>query len=363
MHKSIKSLLLLAACLQVSSAFAGEIGLDFRFDYLSSTYNDDMKAASASNTSNSRFYVQTGRVDYKGKLGEDLSFRLRLRFDKDFTSTNYRSSDKVSNWVDYAYVTHQITDNFSLTFGKLYGGVAGVAALLSSADIYAYNKAYSYAVANGYFFSTGAKATYKFDGQEFSLIGFNNPKDVDTSVTPNTAVVHSRIGAGLYYHGSFADGMIEPVVSYHSANYNMQSGQDKDRKDTLATIGTVVKAGGVEANIDYNSYTYAKKNSLTEDDTLKSLYLAVSYPVENWKPKLTYENSEDTVTSATTTTKTKTTYTNVSAALEYKPKMDQNFRYHLVYNVLSSKADTTNAPTLTENQVIAGIRFVGDFLK
>ncbi len=123
--------LALAALLTSTSAMAGSISYDFRFDNKSTTWNDDAAAlgnptgatpTTATVASNNRFELKTGRVDFKGKLSDQLEYRLRWRFDRTQTVAG---ADAIGAHVDLASITHHAAENVGVTVGKYATEVGG----------------------------------------------------------------------------------------------------------------------------------------------------------------------------------------------------------------------------------------------
>lgn len=338
----------LAATTVAATANAGSLNLDMRFDHSNKTYNKD-----AGKEGTSTFTMQTGRLDYQGKLSDALSFRTRLRFNKKQEDVN--KGDSLNSTVDYAYVTHKMNDSWSLTAGKYASEIGGFEGNTSGADLYLKTEAYdgsslntqSTAKLSDYLYISGAKLGYKMGDHSVSLMAFDAPS---TSAAPTNP---HKYGAGVAYMGAFMDKALTVRASYHDvAGYT-----NKDEKWNFVAAGIQYKAEVVTATLDYLMNT--EKADANTTDKLTSIAAKVDYTgMEGVTPSLKVYSSQDKAQAGT-----KINGTGVSGVVEFKPNKDEPFRYHVAYNMANSKKDATGEKTKTMNEVVAGIRINADFLK
>lgn len=360
-----------------SAAFAGSISLDLRGDLKSFDYND-----AAGNGDYYKFILNTGRVDFKGDLNTDISYRLRLRFDKDTSSASaYNSNENATNGVDYAYITHKMSDSCSLTVGKQASDIGGIEGNTPSADIYLLSPSYSgfgsgdvfatsdkFTVgANNYAFRgikadlymTGAKYTHKFSDSQILSVGAYNNEGVQSP--------QNKSMLGAIYNGFFSDKAFRLLLSYHTAAANRldtatSKYSDKDMSTYLAA-GLGYKLDVWDFTFDYLLNTIKGNDSTAAADytfTNSTMILNIRYAMENWTPILRYYMSDDKL-DISTTSANKGMHSGIGVAAEYKPNKDANFRYHFAANSHTYKPNTGN--DLTALEVLAGVRIMADFLK
>lgn len=342
----------LAATTVAATAHAGSLNLDMRFDYTNKVYNNKAKAAGKKGDSN--FGMQTGRIDYSGKLSENLTFRTRLRFNEAVTKDD--KNDNLGKHVDYAYVATKVGENTKMTLGKFNSDIGATEGMTSGADLYMKSMAYEGAKAlntdanaigySDYIYVTGVKLTQKMGDHEVSVAGFN-PITADQVGT--TGEGNSRFGAGVTAKGGFMDKALTYSAAYHSV------ANTGDAKKDFMAVGVVYNAMMMKFGLDYaaNTYTEASKDK----HVTSSVVGTFAYTgIENMTPMLKLVQNE-----FKPDTDDKITGTGVSGVLEYAPSKEEPFRYHIAYNNFSEKLGSASAKTL--NEMVAGIRINADFLK
>jgi len=335
-----------------SAAFAGSISLDTRIDSDSATYNTANTVATPANKNYSKFYLQTGRVDFKGKAAEDLSYRLRLRFNESQTSVN--STDALNKTVDYAAVTHKMGD-VALTFGKFDIMTAGFEGATSGADLYFKSAGYkgtSNGVAEVNRYNTGFNAAYTMGDHSLTLLVTDGTKTTETA--------QSRNMYALVYKGILMDKALNLLASYHTQNTPYaDAGSIKNFDDAYLTVGAMYKMADWSTSLDYNSFSVVDTATAGKKDTTESIVLNGSYNVnEMTTVKAKIESSTEKNGQANDA---KATTLGYGVAAEFKPVKDADFRYHVAYTNKDVKPETGD--TQTESHIIAGIRLQADFLK
>jgi len=339
--------LLLLATIASSTAFAGSISLDTRID------SDNAQFNTANGTKNySKFYLQTGRVDFKGKAAEDLSFRLRLRFNESQTSVN--NTDALNKTVDYASVTHKMGD-VALTFGKFDIMTVGFEGATAGPDLYFKSAAYkgtSAGVAELNRYGTGANVAYTMGDHSLTLLVLDG-KDTTTSE-------QTRNMYGLVYKGSLMDKALNLMASYHMQSMPYTSGSSTDNSnDTYATVGVQYKASNWSSSLDYSTFEALDAATSSKKDKTESIVLNGSYDINEMSAvKAKIESSTEKNGGSNDAKNTTTGY---GVAYEIKPVKDADFRYHVAYTNKDVKPETGD--TKTESHIIAGIRLQADFLK
>lgn len=336
----------LAITAMTSAAHAGSLNLDMRADYNSTTYKDSATADS------SKFYFKTGRLDYSGKAMDNLSFRARIAFNKSTTS----GIDSSHAAVELAYLTHKMSDNFSLTAGKFNTEFGGFEGATSGADLYMTSPFYTptgnattLLGTKDLLYMTGAKATLTFGGNQIHLMATN---ETDTKAGP-VATQNSNM-YGVTWKGAFMEKALNFTLSHH-----MMAGPVKDDKHAYSAAGVMWNSAPVAVSVDYLMGEF-KTDSTGFKDSLTSIVAKLAYTdLEGITPRIEFASSEEKIGGATDKTNK---YTTIGAVVEYKPYNDVNFRYHLAYNNTKSALDGV-AKDAIKDEVVVGARIMADFLK
>lgn len=362
----MKLALIAGTLLAGTLAHAGSLEYDFRFDSDNTQWNSgaDGSGGTGSATTNkkvdgTKFTVQTGRLDYKGKLNEDISYRLRMRFNRTQDSVNSNSSTNPT--VDIASVTHKLNDSVSLTAGKFSSDMAGFEGATSGADIYFKSQAYrdlDYKSGNTFgtisstdgdpgarlmslLFVSGAKLAYAYGDNEVAVTVAGNSDALEAQTKPLV---------GLVWKGKFMEKALSAIASYHTQSSDVPT--PVYEKLNAATLGLKYDVGAWFAQLDYNAFTFVNA-SRPKDDTTTSTVVEAGYKIDKAIVKAKIESSTVQTGSGT---QAKYTYTGAGLAYEYKPYADTNFRYHLAYTTRTISSDvTTTYKDRGETHAIAGI--------
>lgn len=333
---------------------AGNINFDFRYESDSSSYNTAAKAASASNVSATNLKMKTGRVDFKGKVNEDLSYRLRWRFDKDYgTSSNMTSNNKTdgfTNHVDYAYLAHKLLPELTMTLGKFGSEIGGFEGNTPASDIYLQSQVYA-KILPSFIYVSGGKLSYNLGQHDMSLLVLNQSET-------NTAE-QSKLTYGLTYKAQFLENK-EMTLLLSYLNDEKQSLTDDAKKMTgVTSIGIKYEPKPYYLSIDY--LIFEQKNQTVKDnkDNWNSIVADFGYDFDGIQPKFKYEISQYKAETAGVSTTTK--YDGVTLGLEYKPIHQENFRYHMMVTQLTTKPAAGDS--LFEQHFIVGTKITADFLK
>lgn len=354
----------LAITAVASAAQAGPINLDLRADYSAATYDK------GSIPDSNRFNLRTGRVDYQGKAFEDVSFRVRWSFAKNAAQN---ASDSAQQSLEFAYLTHKMSDMFALTIGRMNTDIGGFEGTTSGSDLYLLSSNYNlytgqsasgsftgtapatYYGTSSMLYMTGAKLTMSFaEGtNSIQLMGMNQKNDEANGST----VDQNQMLMGIVYKGSFMEKTLNFIASYHTSE-----GPVVDTKYQWMAAGVQWAADPVTISVDYllNDEKNDAAGAGTKNE-LSSIVVKAAYTgFEQWVPRLDFFSSErkDEMTVSVVDTK----WTGMGAVLEYKPYNDKNFRYHVAYNNIKESPDGA-ANDITRHEVIVGTRFLGDFLK
>lgn len=381
MKNTMKVGALALATLTALPVMAGSINLDIRYDYLSQGWNDDAKLAAGGLASNTKHYLQTARLDFKGNLNDATSYRVRTRIaGKDQGAMSKRDSTDLT--LDLAFVTNKFDDMFSLTVGKLATDLGGYEGQTTGADVYMQSESWngtktfsptSYLSGQTtYSYATGVKGTVAFAGHTLDIMSTNMDGSVGRNQAGNGDNTNSngnlaQTGSmnGVVFKGSFLDKSLGVVASLHTQKASNATYMDAQTDYT--TVGAQYSMMGITAQLDYSmsSFKYKATGAGTPDanDKLASTILNVRYALnDTMTPFAKYVSSEETLdATATGGTSTKNKYSSYSIGGEWKPVKADNFRYHVAYNSRTMKPDSGNDRVLTE--VLAGVRISADFLK
>ncbi|WP_413288973.1 porin [Bdellovibrio sp. HCB337] len=363
--------LLSVLAMSATAQAANTLDYDFRGDWTSLDYND-AATETTSAEDNTRFFLRTGRLQYKGNLNERFSYVGRLAFNKPAVDTGTSNSkrDALNAAVEYAYVTDKMSDMFSLTLGKFYTEIGGIEGNTSGADLYSVSPNYSHVGAlpaalpgsnlgvnesgpKNILYAAGAKGTLTFaETQNIYLVVTNNV--VADPVDSNAAFNQNRGMMGLAWKGFFMEKALMGLLSYHEASPQSATGH-KDNKHTFMSAGIKYDSTWV-GSLEYNTTDY-KDGASGDKDTMYSAILKLGYKMEQWTPRLEFIMSEVKEGIASEDATKIATY---GAILEYKPTAE-NVRYHLA--VASTTQQPETGDDLTRMDITAGVRLFGDFLK
>lgn len=360
----MKTLLTFAGVIAFSAvAHAGSINYDFRMDMNGTDYND-----AAGKPDFGKFYFKTGRVDFKGKLNDSLTYQLRWAYTKSQTIT---ARDSAPSGVELGYLTHKMNDMFSLSLGKFNTEIGGFEAATPGPDLYltsaSYNKTSAVAIAgtkNGstsdLLYNTGAKLSFSFaeQTQTLNLIVTDNISD-STNGVGNTDFNQNRGLLGVVWKGAFMEKALNFMVSYHTVSPQTTNTAAFNAKDVHNFIGAGVKwdSDPMAVVVDYLTTSF-KDDALSQTDSLNTVVAKFIYKMGMFTPRIEATMTEEKREIGGTATNK---YNGIGVAVEYKPTED-NFRYHLAYATYTDKLDGATDDRIRQ-EVVLGARLYGDFLK
>ncbi|MGZ3782657.1 MAG: porin, partial [Pseudobdellovibrionaceae bacterium] len=340
----------LATATMAASAHAGSLSLDMRADYNSATYTQSEIKDST------KFYFKTGRLDYQGKALENLSYRVRLAFNKAAT----QGVDTTQMVTEYASIAHKMNDLFTLTVGKFYTEFGGFEGATASPDLYLRSEFYTRTALTGnapgsmsaynlgtndLLYATGVKGTFTLGSQQVHLLA-TNKSDVAAATGPAAEQNSSMLG--VVWKGTFVDNALTFNASYHT-----MSGPLKDDKHQFMAGGVMWNSAPFMVVADYLVSEF-KKDSNGKKDTITSIIAKLAYTGwEQWTPRLEISSSEAKQEIAAARTNK---FMGYGAVLEYKPYNDQTFRYHVAYNNITEKPETGS--DIKRDEVVVGARLL-----
>ena len=257
------------------------------------------------------FQVPYMRFDIKGKVTDDLSYRLKFRLNKTLDSVEDDGSGK---GVDYAYIQKKFDNGMKIKLGKQYINLGGYESMFSSRDSYSQG---SLTWENVDFYQNAVGGFYNIGGHSFNVQVSNN---LEGDRTDNLLY-----GAQAIF--SFADGMINPLVSYHS-----------DTTHDDITVGLQVKASALTVEVDRIVTQHDDTDAGAKVDDDKSSTVFVKYKQGNWSPQLRYTAADG---------ETYKDFDSYHVALEHYPYGNSSLRYHVAY---AKKDNTLNDATNTKEE-------------
>ncbi|MGZ3802956.1 MAG: porin [Pseudobdellovibrionaceae bacterium] len=348
-----------------ANAQANTLSYDFRGDWQSYIYN-----SAAGLPDYTRFYLKTGRLDFRGNLNDRISYELRWGFYKPAVDTGTTNSkrDSLNSSVEYAYVTDKMNEMFALSLGKVNSEIGGFEGATAGPDLYLVSPNYQHIAvktlsganlginqsgAANILYMSGAKGDLNFLDQHIYLMVLNNISD---AVDTNTNFNQNRGLMGVTWKGSFLDKSLIGLLSYHEASPQSATG-DPGNKHTFISAGAKYENPSWIGSLEYTTTSYKDGASGNKDD-LSSKIAKFGYKLGEWTPRLEFFTSEENIRIGPTVGTNK--FVGYGAVLEYKPT-SEIFRYHLAYNNITTKPISGADQTRTE--VVLGARLLGDFLK
>ena len=275
------------------------------------------------------------RVNFRGNLSEDTSYRVRFRLDKTLDSSTQIDGTGVG--VNYAYIDHKLTPSMKLRFGKQYfAGVCGREGDYSGADVYKY----SLTCDNNPFYREGIALKPKFGDQNF----------VFSLVNSGTEKNQKSLGMGATWYGNLMDGQVKPIVSYVSMPSEDQVGGLQGATNTFIAAGArYTEKGSYYVELTAMSANFESRTGGADRD-LNSTVLDFRMYADGGKiqPIAKYEMSTD---------KDVLDRTALTLGVEYYPnhgKKGVDWRAHAVYVTSTDNFDAPGVDDVTTSAILLG---------
>lgn len=362
----------LATTTMVSAAQAGSMSLDTRIDHSSVDVNDAaVTKAAASHADYSKLYFRVARLDFQGALNQETTTTYRVRFNLLGAATAPTATirDGASNQLQIGYVAHKMGD-LTLTMGKFVSEIGGFEGISNGSDMYLQSEYYA-GTFNGVSTNTnllysaawlhvsGARLEYALAPTQSLALSVLNP--LADHKNASSAFAESAMGYGVVYKGSFMDKALAVMGSYHvNPGLAASGGDSTDNKNTFMTVGLKYTMNPVVVQLDYNTQE-AKYAAGKSSDKITSIVGKVAYTgIEQWTPRIEFHQSQIDAQAGTSDK-----YTGMGLVAEYKPRNENNFRYHVAYNTVTGSGDTSYKASgdVTRTEIIVGTRLMADFLK
>jgi hypothetical protein len=306
--------------------------MDFRgrFDWL----HTENKATTGT-SKDSEFQTQYLRILTDGKVNETTKFSLILR---------PLESSKDGYLIENALVTKKFSEHFSYLIGKQPALIGGRENDYADYDLFLISLVKnSLPLAN----SPGLSIQYEAAGQSVyfqALKGLTNTKSVYIY--------------GITYYGSFLDGKISPIISYHQEPTDISHAKNK-----YYAVGTQFVSGTTILELDWLRDIEEKNGPDNKDDITTSMIFHLKYNHETFKPfaKLIL----DKVKNSTSTTTSATSYdrTGWEVGAQFHPAKDEDLHYHVVYNSAETSEKFGGTASTTVSTITVGATFSFNILK
>ena len=347
-----------AVALASSSAMAVEtvVGVKGRFDYVRT---ENKNKTTNVKTKSGEMTTSFLRLVTDSKINDTVSVKLTLDFAPVDTSTATRADSGVSQMVDEAFLTKDFGHGIKAMVGKHAIMTGGRENDYSSRDLY-FTSEYKRVTPENL---TGLSLGYSMAGQNV-YVQYLEQKASDSS-TPSFT---DKKVLGAAYYGSFMDGMIAPIVSYHKYGTNRLGAYNIATSAGLRLVpmkAILIEADWLQMEQEKNGTAVAGASN--KDAKLTSVVAHVRYMHENFQPFFKYimdkgTNSYSGIPGAAAGEKTKRNAWELG--LEYVPNKDEDMRYHVVYNSATSEKETPSpVAKVEEKKIYAGIAFNYNILK
>lgn len=334
-----------------SNASAGGITFDSRYDSVTSSYNDAALAAGSKNSSS--YQGSRLRLLFQSNINEDLTGKIRLNLLSANDTPN--SEAKFSKYVDYAFLTHQISTNMYITAGKVIALIGGREALVNPGDYYFASMSGAEILGRPLtsLWPVGAIIGGQFENQKVELL-------VANTTTDDAATGQSRSMVGISYLGSFFEKSIQPILSYHT-----DAESENTEKRSYFAAGSKFIFSDFDLDLDYLANQKGYKTwSANASKELTSIVLSLRYkysPAWQFIFKGDASNDKITTTAGASPIFKDTKYDQLGLTAEYYPYADIKFRYHLA--LIQKTTKPAAGERQSEQKIIAGLRLFHDFLK
>ncbi|WP_413559680.1 hypothetical protein [Bdellovibrio sp. HCB209] len=394
----MKKLLVIAATLAASSAFAG-VKLEVRSDYVNTPDYDNASGTTIGGTS--LFTPSVARLHLNGNVGEavvESAWNLRS-FAPQFAVSPYTGdadlskSMTVDQFVDHLWAGKAM-GAFMFKAGKLEvntGGferqknLHGDTYLVSMANGGVGGTMVSGIPATPTFTATGAlianpenssgiSAAYsitenhKLEAQVTNQVNSGTWTSYGTVLTAGNNVRSADRGHtyGLNYLGSFAEKMVVLNLNYTTGTADTTSiGQAGVGHELSWMAASVRVAPMADLTVDIEYFDNKDKTSTattTADNKTNATIIEARYNINGWIPVLKYEMSENKSDAGNTAADFKRDA--FAVGVEFVPKADEAFRYHVAYTSIKDKDfGVASMEDQTKNMITVGFKYTGDMAK
>lgn len=338
-----------------SSASEVKISPEIRVDLRSQT----VKEEGTDSETSTNFRLARGRLNFRGKVNEQLSYRLRIRMSR--FSRDDGADSGVSQAVDYAYIDAKLSDAFKLRLGKMFVPSGAQENYYSGMDQYFYSRLYNgdYDVLALPGYSMGIAGVFEFGDHSLQLTLINPPEAEERFDGQKGEIDFAQMGLTAQAHLSF--GSVESLISV--ANIPKRIAETDTLKDdkaalTHAALGFAVRPGDVDLEVEYGMVSTPEYDRINGDGTGKETVVKQEADTVVALARYTMDDSIKPWVKLTSGNhkvdgKNSEKSTGYGVGVEYFPYEKINYRYHLAYT--SQKVKPEGGKETTTSQFILGV--------
>lgn len=320
-----------------------QMNFDTRVDYVNT--DNDIKSTGTADVT--KFTVNRIRLKIWTDVTDNTKFLTRLRLEK--TAGSSDSIDGTNrSYIEYAYFQTAWTDKVTTVVGKFAALVGGWENDYSGSDVYEYSLVPLYLPA----YEGSLSANYMINKDHNVWAQYLNT-DAGSGATSG----QRNHAWGVAWYGNFMDGMVKTIWNYHHFRHGNPSGSGQ-----FATQGSTPAANaayeeifytlGFQFNhsmfsLDVDWHNYDQKDGgiqgLGSDVEMSGIAARLLYNAGHFRPYIKYttssyddETADTNAAAVASSSALEYDYDTYTVALQYYPKKDVNFRYHLAY----TSADT-----------------------
>lgn len=353
--KRIVSAVALATLSTSAFAFDYKFNLEGRADFNNITTKTTPSTGSVTKVKSNGFLSSLVRLNLVGSINENLTYRMRYRFNKEGTAT---VRDDSTTALDYLYIDHK-NSLFTTRFGKMNWAEAyGRESFIASTDLFLQSDAYSAYNSNIGTYRFGAAATFTFVETNKLTLAVSNP---NTAVTDaGTEQKNTSLAYGVHYSSSLFNKAFQPTLSYQLAPQDGDAQASTTKADyTMMAAGFRTEAiSNLIIDADWKQFEKEKKTTtaVATDGKTSSIFANVAYNVNEWTPFVQFINDKFKGELASLNGDYKKN--SFAVGTMWKPFNDVNFRYHVLYTNSTKKFDAAAATTqkIVDNKITFGIK-------
>lgn len=314
------------------------------------TYTPD-----ADSTTDMKFTLDVAKLYVRGKYNDKLSYTLRLN--------QLKGDDGDLVKADRIQLHYKINDTFSLTMGRMWVLMGTIEQDYSTLDIFHFSETYQPVdTADGVQFEI-AHGDHWFGFQVLNADTRDCAGDAGLTQQEKDNFIMTA-----YWSGSFANGMVKPIVSYGmfpTIGCKSATLKDDNKVETNIAAGVRFNAAGAELDVDYVLNTMPKYDQVAastdaaktevKKEEKQAMIFQVRYNFANPKIVPFIKYSMDTFKTGGDKM---VEYNRFSAGASYFPITDSSFRYFLAYRadetVLSKDATGTKEESGKQSFIYLG---------
>lgn len=225
----------------LSASSKHEFGLEFRTDLEWEKNESEYQTGGVNSTM--KFIVQRAHIELKGDIDNDTQYRMRLRWNKDFS----KSEDSSEHGLEYWYIRYRWNENLKIQAGKQFVLQGGREGIYNGIDVYGYSRI-GKRIQDLY--QVGASAFYDLSSHGFlqQIVALQLTNQLDEN-----AQNQSFPSINVAWYGNFNNGLVEPTAQFgvftHAKEFEFDD-QDQKSKDTSDSYNENILSLGARINLE-----------------------------------------------------------------------------------------------------------------